>query len=139
MNYFPCTPKKLFMVNISLRKLFDEKDQSVILIIINLPITLTYFKRLWNSSRIRICADGGCNALLNYSKSLIPDYIIGDMDSIEKTTLKYYQERLPPDHIINDNSQDDTDLEKSCRYAVDNNLLKPDGDIIVVVGSLGGP
>ena len=125
-------------VNISLRKLFEENASSLILIILNRPITLSYFDQLWDRSRIKICADGGCNALFRYSKNLIPDYIIGDMDSIDKSSLEYYREKLPPDHIIFDESQEDTDMEKSCKYVIENNnQLNPDA--IVVVGGQGGP
>lgn len=37
-----------------------------------------------------ICADGGANHI--YNMELIPNYIIGDLDSIDNNIIKYYKE-----------------------------------------------
>jgi thiamine pyrophosphokinase len=126
------------MSKFSLKRFLDK--EAPILIILGRPITLLYFEKLWNSAAIRICADGGCQALYNYSKDLIPDYIIGDMDSADQTIIDYYQERLLPDRIVIDKSQDENDLVKCCKYAIDNKLLVPDmKEKFLVVGGQGGP
>jgi len=36
-----------------------------------------------------ICADGGSNSAMKLK--IIPDYIIGDLDSVEESTLKYFK------------------------------------------------
>ena len=38
-----------------------------------------------------ICADGGANH--TYKMGIIPDYIIGDLDSVEKEVVEYYREK----------------------------------------------
>lgn len=43
---------------------------------------------LVNSSYL-ICADSGANCLFDYG--IIPDYIVGDLDSIDKTALEYFK------------------------------------------------
>lgn len=60
-----------------------------------------------------ICADGGAN----YARkmNLVPDYIIGDLDSISANTLKYYQAKSD---IIKLSRQNDTDVEKAIKLAI---------------------
>lgn len=38
-----------------------------------------------------IGADGGCNHL--FKMNIVPDYIIGDLDSIDKNLISYYEEK----------------------------------------------
>jgi thiamine pyrophosphokinase len=59
------------------------------------------------------CADGGANTALKMA--LVPDYIIGDLDSISTKTLNFYRERTK---IIKLNRQNDTDVEKCLKKAV---------------------
>jgi thiamine pyrophosphokinase len=70
-----------------------------------------------------IAADGGANFLKKVN--LIPDLIIGDLDSIHKSTLKFFQKRNVKINKIKE--QDSTDFEKSLMFCK-NNKLK---DIIV--------
>jgi len=58
------------------------------------------------------CADGGANSAFKYK--LIPDFIIGDFDSIDKKVLNFYKNKSK---IIQFNRQNDTDLEKCLKYA----------------------
>jgi thiamine pyrophosphokinase len=60
-----------------------------------------------------ICADGGAN----YAKrlNLIPDYIIGDMDSISPEILEYYSGKSG---ILKIHRQDDTDIEKCLKFVI---------------------
>lgn len=60
-----------------------------------------------------ICADGGANKARKLN--LIPDFIIGDLDSIEKTTLKYFNNKS---EIIKLERQNDTDVEKCLKFAI---------------------
>lgn len=64
-----------------------------------------------------ICADGGANSAKHLN--IIPDYIIGDLDSIQKDTLKYFENKST---IIKYNRQNDTDVEKCLKYAIKYNF-----------------
>ena len=59
------------------------------------------------NAEILICTDGSANQLNNLSKK--PTYIIGDLDSIDKS--KTFDCK-----IIHDKSQDNTDLEKAIEW-----------------------
>ena len=59
------------------------------------------------NAKILICTDGSVNQLSNLSKK--PTYIIGDLDSIDKS--KTFDCK-----IIHDKSQDNTDLEKAIEW-----------------------
>ncbi len=59
------------------------------------------------------CADGGANSV--YKLKIVPDYIIGDLDSADKSILNYYKNKS---RIINIKRQNDTDVEKCLKYAV---------------------
>ena len=62
-----------------------------------------------------ICADGGSNFAKQLN--LIPDFIIGDLDSSKKSTLNYYKEKS---RIIKIKRQNDTDVEKCLKFAIKN-------------------
>ena len=61
-----------------------------------------------------ICSDGGANH--TYKMDIVPDYIIGDLDSVEDNILKYYKsknvqfEKFPT-------KKDETDTELSILLA----------------------
>lgn len=60
-----------------------------------------------------ICADGGANSAARMG--LIPDFIVGDLDSIEQKNLKYFRNKSVIKKI---NRQNDTDVEKCLKFAV---------------------
>jgi thiamine pyrophosphokinase len=60
-----------------------------------------------------ICADGGADSALKMQ--LIPDVIIGDLDSISSQTLKKFRNTSK---IIRLKGQNDTDVEKCLKYAI---------------------
>jgi thiamine pyrophosphokinase len=62
-----------------------------------------------------ICADGGAN----YAKKLklVPDVIVGDLDSIEHSILREFKNTSV---IIKITRQNDTDVEKCIKYALKN-------------------
>lgn len=74
-----------------------------------------------------ICADGGANIALKYD--IIPDYIIGDMDSIDTKTYDYYYDKC---EIIQIKRQNDTDVEKCLKYAIKNKFTEA-----VLLGATG--
>ena len=63
------------------------------------------------------CADGGANSALKMN--LIPDAIIGDLDSISSIASKIFEQRSK---IIQLKRQNDTDVEKCLKYAIRNNF-----------------
>lgn len=68
---------------------------------------------------VLIAADGGAN---NARKlNLIPDYIIGDLDSITKENLDYFSDKTI---IKKFKRQDDTDVEKCLKFAIKNKFTE---------------
>jgi thiamine pyrophosphokinase len=59
-----------------------------------------------------ICADGGANSARKIN--VLPDYIVGDLDSVTKETLNYFTGKS---EIIEIKRQNDTDVEKCIKYA----------------------
>lgn len=60
-----------------------------------------------------ICADGGANSAKKLG--LTPNFIVGDLDSINPETLKYYKGKS---EIIKLERQTDTDVEKCLKFAL---------------------
>jgi thiamine pyrophosphokinase len=90
---------------------------------------IDYHKHKIKVSDIIICADGGSNnAML---MNLIPDYIIGDFDSIEKKTVDYFKEKGKT-RLIHDNDESKTDLELALSLA---ETLDPEE--ILIFGAIG--
>ena len=132
-----------------LSKKDDEKEQEIeteieqeetVLIILNYPIPelSPIFHHIWESSTIRIAADGGANRLYDYSKSMsksksgrsskeeenenekeeedlyIPNRIRGDLDSLKPNVRSYYENHPTHNVIIEkDACQDTNDLDKA--------------------------
>lgn len=61
-----------------------------------------------------IAADGGANSA--YKLGIIPNYIIGDFDSIKIDVKEYFSDKS---EIIMYDRQDDTDVEKSLIFAIE--------------------
>ncbi|KAH9806844.1 thiamine pyrophosphokinase [Melampsora americana] len=116
-------------------------ESKIYLIILNTPICKTesvIFENLWNSSDIKVCADGGSNQLYEFDSNLKPDYIKGDLDSILKEVYDHYFEKGVK--ICLDHDQDSTDLVK-CLNLIDELEGKGDQDegvSILIHGGIGG-
>jgi thiamine pyrophosphokinase len=74
-----------------------------------------------------ICADGGANSAKRLG--IIPDFIIGDLDSISLSTLKFFKNKST---IIKIKRQNDTDVEKCLKFAI-----KEKFDEVVLLGVTG--
>ena len=74
-----------------------------------------------------ICADGGANAAAKLG--LIPDHIIGDLDSINPVVYDYFYDKC---EIIQIKRQNDTDVEKCLKFAIKNKF-----DDAILLGSTG--
>ena len=60
-----------------------------------------------------ICADGGANSADKLK--IVPDFIIGDMDSIDTRTLNKFRSSSK---VIQIKRQNDTDVEKCLKFAI---------------------
>jgi thiamine pyrophosphokinase len=67
-----------------------------------------------------VCADGGANKVRKYR--ILPKIILGDLDSINNETKKYFTKKNIEIRKIED--QDTTDFEKSLLYCIENDLRK---------------
>lgn len=85
------------------------------------------FTLMWDNASVRICVDGGANRLYEWfsskkiienitQKIFIPDYICGDLDSIEPHVLDYYASK--GSKCIRLVNQDLTDFTKSLKFTV---------------------
>lgn len=60
-----------------------------------------------------MCADGGANTA--FRLKIVPDFIIGDLDSVKPAVLHHYQDISTVKRIPR---QNDTDVEKVLKYAL---------------------
>lgn len=88
-----------------------------------------FHKKSLQDFDIVICADGGAN--ITKELQIIPDYIIGDLDSIKVSVLNYFKD-LNETEIIKDDNQDKTDLELAIALA---ETLNPSE--ITIFGAIG--
>jgi len=101
-----------------------------IAIIANGTITnYDFYKEILQDFNFIICADGGAN--IAKELDIIPDYIIGDMDSIKTSVFNFYKE-LNKTKIIKDTNPDKTDLELAINLAETLNPFK-----INIFGAIG--
>jgi thiamine pyrophosphokinase len=80
---------------------------------VNKNVSKTFFKYY---DKI-ICVDGGLNNLDLIDENIVPDYIVGDLDSAKESLLKKFKDKSI---IIKKNNQDETDLLFSIKYFLRN-------------------
>ena len=86
-----------------------------------------FHKDLLKDADIVICADGGAD---NVKKiGIVPDYIIGDLDSASKSSIEFFKDKSK---IIKDDNPDKTDLELALSLA---ETLNPSE--ILIIGAIG--
>jgi thiamine pyrophosphokinase len=101
-----------------------------IIIIANGTIkNLNFHKKILKDADLIICADGG--AISAKKMDIIPDYIIGDFDSVNQSTIDFYKKKGKTE-IIEDNNQYKTDLELALELA---ETLEPNE--ILILGAIG--
>ncbi len=66
-----------------------------------------------------ICADGGANSARLLE--MVPDFIVGDLDSIEPDTLQYFTGNST---MVKYKRQNDTDVEKCIKFAAKKKFTK---------------
>ena len=74
---------------------------------------ITFFHK--NGYNTLLCADGGADSALRLG--LIPDYIIGDLDSISKEAITKFNNTS---EILQYKRQNDTDVEKCLKFVIKN-------------------
>ena len=93
-----------------------------------------FIDKLVSENTVCFCADGGANFAFKYGK--MPEMIVGDLDSIEKGVLEYYEKKnvlmkkFPKDKDFTDF---ELILEEISKIEKNRNYLKK----IFVVGGLG--
>ena len=84
--------------------------------LVNYELPRALMERLWFNASLHVCADGAINRLYDTFDSdeerarFIPEFVRGDLDSVEDKVIDYY--RRHGTTIVKDNDQDTTDLEK---------------------------
>lgn len=107
--------------------------QTTAILVLNQPITKeneSKLIRLWKTSTVKFCVDGGANRLYEWcmsrtkfnnnnnvdSDDYVPDYVCGDLDSIEDHVMHYYESKgVKPVRLSN---QDLTDFTKTLKFAI---------------------
>lgn len=116
------------------------------LVILNQPIELpaAVLRHIWAQTApdCHIAADGGANQLYACTSActddtypLIPDAIVGDLDSLHPTSRAYFEAR--GSRFVQDTSVDQTDMHKAVQYI----RQLPNGHgarDIICLGGLGG-
>jgi len=74
-----------------------------------------------------ICADGGANSARKLK--IVPDLIIGDLDSLTDETRNHFANKS---EIIQINRQNDTDVEKALKF-----LIKKKYNEVILLGATG--
>ena len=120
----------------------NSNNTGLALVILNQPITKNFdlkLIQLWRNSSVSFCVDGGINQLFAWQKRMrqlttttqltlseirtfeilqgyFPDYICGDLDSVDSEILSFYESK--GSKRIQLNNQELTDFEKTLRFAV---------------------
>jgi len=128
----------------------QDSEHKTALIILNSTINSNFLKRIWQSAEIRVCADGGANRLFAMSSSaheegkFIPDFICGDLDSIQQEVKTFYSSNGV--ELYEDRDQNTTDFQKTSvkLYELMNKRDSETGNTsedrkwtVVVLGTLG--
>ncbi|XP_018561599.1 thiamin pyrophosphokinase 1 [Anoplophora glabripennis] len=103
--------------------LSQYKNSDYAVIILNTPINFNqhFILNLWNQAKVRITVDGGTKKWFQwltshereFKEALHPDLITGDMDSLPKDVLNYFEKRNSK--IVVTPDQDETDFTKALR------------------------
>lgn len=93
-------------------------DKIDAIILLNGKFPFKIFDNYYKNSIYLICADGAANEIMKYK--IIPNIILGDLDSAKKKTLKYYKNLGVQIRKIEE--QDTTDFEKALLYSIENNF-----------------
>lgn len=82
-------------------------------------------QKLIIESSVVVCCDGAAQKLLAFGR--MPDYVVGDLDSVTPELKKLYPERM-----VHRPDQNSNDLTKSVEFCISKGLQK-----IIIVGATG--
>lgn len=99
------------------------------IIISNGSFNINTLKKVKKSTDIIICADGGANHI--YGSDILPDMIVGDLDSLTPDALEYYKKSNILFHKFS-SKKDNTDTELAINFAVDEGVRE-----LILLGSTG--
>lgn len=89
----------------------------------------SYHKKYFERAQFVVCVDGGAKHIRKFG--LVPDVLIGDLDSISAEDLEYFKDMKVK--IIKYPSQKEmTDTEIAINYAIDNGYKE-----VVIIGGIG--
>lgn len=111
-----------------------RRDIGYDVIILNAPGNVL-IKKICNHANTIICADGGANSLFRAGVTginIIPNAIVGDLDSVEQHILDYFVAKGTEKVLIQD--QNDNDFHKSLKYLLD---LDTDSKYVICWGAFG--
>lgn len=136
MNHMPNAPEAVYDLCAfhHTRQQHTGAEEAAALIVLNSnSFSTALLNALWISTHVRICADGGANRLFDLHQNLVPDSIVGDLDSIRPHVRDFYMSHGVDIH--QDSDQDCNDLDKSIQL-----LWRKYSDItsISVLGAFGG-
>ncbi|XP_046991549.1 thiamin pyrophosphokinase 1 [Schistocerca americana] len=120
----------------------DGSKFSYVVMILNQPIrhNRAAMLSLWQNASLRITVDGGTNRWFKFSEEescSLPDFITGDLDSVEECVLDYYKKRGVPVVVTPD--QNKTDFTKAALFAVEHlGKVKIKVDALVAVVQSAG-
>uniref|UniRef100_A0AC34RC38 Thiamine diphosphokinase n=1 Tax=Panagrolaimus sp. JU765 TaxID=591449 RepID=A0AC34RC38_9BILA len=96
------------------------------------------WKQIWQEGKNRFATDGAANYLMPLCKNLSlkhPDFVIGDLDSINDETKAFFEKQKV--EVCHDADQDTTDMTKLLNE-VKNRKFTEKVDLVLVLGGLGG-
>ncbi len=108
-------------------KNIDRSSTALVLANGNYP-SKNKIKKIAVQASFILCADGGAQKARELK--ILPDIIMGDMDSIDRETMAYYNKAHVAIQKIP--AQDNNDLEKAILYLIDHNYQH-----IILLGAVG--
>ena len=100
-----------------------------VIIVSNGSFNINVLEKIRLDTDFLICADGGANHL--YKSNVLPDMIVGDLDSLIEEALDYYKKADVSFHKF-PSRKDNTDTELAVDFAIDTGATE-----IVLLGSTG--
>jgi len=113
----------------------SSSSSGAALVVLNTEFSGTLLRMLWRSTSLRVCADGGANRLYDLARDLVPDAIVGDLDSVRSEVRSFYEEEKGV-LISRVGEQDHNDLDKAIGFV--RREWDSRGRHISILGAFGG-